>query len=454
MKLKITTGSIVSAAVLANALVSTQVHASGFALIEFSGSGMGNAFAGASASAEDASTVQFNPAGMTLLTGEQAVGVMHYIRPKADFSNNGSTGAVSLGSPALSGSNDDGGRDAYVPNFYYVRDINDQMKFGFGMNTPFGLATKYDDNWVGRYHAVESDVMTVNFNPSLSYKMDDKLSLGFGASIQYVDVILSSAIDFGAICYAALGPVACGALGATPQNADGFATLTGDNWGYGWNIGALYQFSKDTRVGLAYRSEVEHDVTGEADFTVPGAASFATASGAFVDTGLKASITLPDSLSASFYHSYDSKLALLADITWTGWSDFKELRIVYDNVNQPDSVTTEDWNNSLRYSLGANYRMDEKLLLRVGLAYDETPIPSAERRTPRVPGDNRTWLSFGAQYKLDKEFTIDVGYSHLFVSKTQINNTYESSVPTLEATITGDYDAAVDILSAQVTWNF
>ncbi|MDH5472560.1 MAG: outer membrane protein transport protein [Gammaproteobacteria bacterium] len=454
MKLKITTGSMTVAAVLANVLVSSQVHASGFALIEFSGSGMGNAFAGAAASAEDASTVQFNPAGMVLLNGEQMVGVLHYIRPVADFSNNSSTGAAILGSPALSGADDDGGRDAYVPNFYYVRDINEQMKFGFGMNTPFGLATQYDDNWVGRYHAVESDVMTVNFNPSLSYKLDDKLSLGFGVSAQYVDVILSSAVDFGSLCYAALGPAACGALGATPQAADGFATLTGDNWGYGWNMGVLYQFSKDTRLGLAYRSEVEHDVSGDADFTVPAAASFVTASGAFVDTGLKASITLPDSLSASVYHAYNSQLAVLADITWTGWSDFKELRIVYDNVNQPNSVTTEDWNNSLRYSLGANYRLDEKLLLRAGLAYDETPIPSAELRTPRVPGDNRTWLSFGAQYRLDNEFTIDLGYSHLFVSKTQINNTYESSIPTLAATLNGKYDAAVDILSAQVTWNF
>lgn len=434
--------------------ISQTALASGFALIEFSGSGMGNAFAGASAVAEDASTVQFNPAGMSLLDGRQMVGVLHFIHPTSDFSDQGSTAAAALGAGPLTGNEDDGGRNAYVPNFYYVQDINDKMKFGFGINAPFGLATKYDDTWIGRYHAVESDVKTVNFNPSISYRVDDKWSVGAGVSAQYVDVILSSAVDFGAICYAALGPGTCTTLGVAPQQNDGFAKLTGDNWSFGWNLGAIYEFSKDTRLGVAYRSQVKQDVDGDADFTVPGEAAFATASGAFVDTGLSASITLPETLSVSLYHDYDDKFAVLADITWTGWSSFEELRIVYDNPAQPDSVTTEDWNNSLRYSVGINYQLDEKIKLRGGIAYDETPIPSAERRTPRVPGDSRTWLSFGLQYKLDNEFTIDVGYSHLFVNKTHIDNTYESSIPTLAATIQGEYDASVDILTGQLTWNF
>jgi len=419
--------------------ISTQAQASGFALIEFGGSGMGNAFAGASAVAEDATTVQFNPAGMTLLKGRQATGVLHAILPKAGFSNSGST--LADGTTALSGGEDDGGRNAFVPNFYYVMDVDDKMKFGLGINTPFGLATKYDDNWIGRYHAVESDVKTVNFNPNISYKVDDKLSVGFGVTFQYVDVILSSAVDFGSL------------LGA-PQAVDGFVKFTGDNWAFGWNAGLLYQFSNDTRIGLAYRSEVTQDVSGSSDFTVPLAAAPVLGTGAFVDSGISAEITLPQSVSASAYHDYDNKWAVLADITWTGWSSFEELRIKYDNTLQPDSVTTEDWDDSLRYSIGANYKMDDKLLLRGGIAYDQTPISNAERRTPRVPGDNRTWLSFGAQYVVDKNIVVDFGYSHLFVSKTQINNTFESSQAALAATITGDYDATVDIFSAQATWKF
>ena len=419
--------------------VSTQAWAAGFALIEFSGSGMGNAFAGGAASAEDASTVQFNPAGMSLIEKDQVVGVLHLITPNAAFSSNESTLADGL--TPLSGNSNDGGRNALVPNFYWVKEINDKMKFGLGVNTPFGLATQYDDTWVGRYHAVESDVKTVNINPSISYRIDDNHTLGLGVSAQYAHVTLSSAIDFGT-------------LAGAPQQHDGFATLTADNWGYGWNIGWLYEFSDETRLGAAYRSEVKQDTKGNADFMVPESVAFVTSSGAFVDTGLTADITLPDSLSVSMAHQYNTEFELLADITWTGWSDFEELRIVYNNPLQPNSVTTENWDDSLRYSVGINYQMDEKLKLRGGLAYDASPIPSAVLRTPRLPSDKRIWLAFGAQYKWDTNLTLDVGYTHLFISNTNINNTFESSIPALAATIKGEYAASVDILSTQLTWTF
>ena len=104
---------------------------------------------------------------------------------------------------------------------------------------------------------------------------------------------------------------------------------------------------------------------------------------------------------------------LLADITWTGWSSFDELRIKFDNALQADGLTTEDWDDSFRYSIGVDWQYNQKITLRSGIAYDETPVPSAERRTPRVPGNSRTWLSFGGTYVIDDEFTIDIGYSHL-----------------------------------------
>ncbi|MCW8829887.1 MAG: outer membrane protein transport protein, partial [Gammaproteobacteria bacterium] len=169
--------------------------------------------------------------------------------------------------------------------------------------------------------------------------------------------------------------------------------------------------------------------------------------------GLNASVTLPQSLSMSVVHDMD-ELTLLADITWTGWSSFDELRIRYDNALQPDSVTTEAWDDTLRYSFGADYQYSDALTLRAGWAYDETPVPDAEHRTVRVPGNSRRWLSFGGTYIIDKEFTVDVGYSHLFISDTAINNSVESGIPTLASTLTGTYEASVDILSAQLRWNY
>jgi long-chain fatty acid transport protein len=129
------------------------------------------------------------------------------------------------------------------------------------------------------------------------------------------------------------------------------------------------------------------------------------------------------------------------------------LRIEYDNPAQPDSVTTEDWDDSNRYSIGLDYQYSDKMILRTGVALDETPVPSRERRTPRLPGNDRTWLSFGLSYLINPQMSVDVGYSHLFIDDAKIDNEFESSVPTLNATLEGEYEAEVDIFSAQLNWN-
>jgi long-chain fatty acid transport protein len=166
-------------------------------------------------------------------------------------------------------------------------------------------------------------------------------------------------------------------------------------------------------------------------------------------------VTTPASLSVSLSHHIE-QITYLADITWTGWSSFDELSIRYDTYPlQPDSTTTEDWNDTMRYAVGIDYQYTDKLVLRSGIAYDETPVPSPERRTPRLPGNDRTWLSFGASYQYSQQLSFDVGYSHLFVDDPKINNQYESDdIPTLRATLKGDYEASVDIISAQLNWHY
>ena len=439
-------GSLIRVAILAaiTSGFSTQLSASGFAITENSASAQGNSYAGAAAAAEDASTIWFNPAGMMKLDSNQIVVAGHFISPDSSFTNQGSTNAD--GSDLL-GDNDDAGIDAFVPNFYWVTAINDEMKFGLGINAPFGLKTEYNDTWVGRYHAVTSELRTLNINPSLAFQLNEKLSVGVGLNIMLVDVTLTSAIDFGALLN-------------SPGAADGFGDLEGDNLNgidgltYGLNMGVMYDITPKTTLGLAYRTEMDVDVKGTAKFKVPSAAAPILSSGAFQPSGaLEASITLPQSFSVSIAHDYEV-LTVLADITWTGWSSFDELRIEYENPAQPDSVTTEDWDDTFRYSIGLDWRQSEKLTLRTGVAYDETPIPSPERRTARIPGNDRTWLSFGGTYVINPAFTVDIGYTHLFISDTKINNTFESSQPALAATLTGTYEASVDILSAQLRWNY
>jgi len=443
-------------------------QASGFALIENSASGQGNAYAGAAAHAQDGSTIWFNPAGMMKLDRDQLVFAGHIVSPNASFTNNGSSQAAILGGGPLRGINDDGGSTAFVPNFYWVKTIDESTKFGLGVTVPFGLTTEYafdpnvgaDSNFVGRYHGVLSELKTININPSLAYKINDRVSVGGGLNIMLGTVELSSAIDFGAFCAATPAAGGCGGTGATPQDIDGFGLNTGDNYddlSLGYNLGITIEPGDNTTIGMAFRSEVEMKIRGSADFTVPTSNPFLSAavagSGAFVDTGLNAKVDLPASFSFSLSQRVN-KFNILADITWTGWSSFQELRIVYDNPSQPDTVTTENWNDTYRFSLGFDYQQSDKLVLRTGVAYDESPVPDADHRTVRLPGNDRTWLSLGLTYLFNPNMSFDVGYSHLFIKDAPINNTLESSVPTLNATATGEYKASVDILSAQFNWYY
>jgi len=428
---------------LLSCVIPGMAQASGFALIENSASGQGNAYAGAAAHTTDGSTIFFNPAGMMRLEGDSISIAGHLILPESSFQNNGSALSPLAGGGFLGGGDDDGGANAFVPNFYWVKSLDNEMKFGLGVQTLFGLATKYDRDWVGRYHAVETDFKTLNVNPSIAYQVNDKLSFGGGIDLLAADIILSNAVDFGAFI-------------ASPQAADGFAELTGDNFSdpsFGFNVGLQYLVDDDTVFGASFRSEIDVDLSGSADFTIPAALGGEGAlAPLFVDTGINASVTLPASLALSIARKVD-KITYLADITWTGWSSFDELRVEFDNPAQPDAVTTEDWDDTFRYSVGFDYQYSDKMVLRSGIAYDETPIPSAERRTARIPGNDRTWLSFGLSYTIDEQSSIDVGYSHLFIDDADINNTLEAAPPAdiLNATLTGQYDASVDILSVQ--WN-
>ncbi len=430
--------------------------AAGFALVEQSASGQGNAFAGATSAAEDASTIFFNPAGMTRIPGREAVAGIHWISPQSDFANNGSQ--LNLPSPPggalpLTGGNDDGGKDAFVPNLYYMQPVGEDLVAGIGINVPFGLSTEYDAGWVGRYHAIKSEVTTVNINPSLAWRVNDWFSVGGGISAQYIDVTLTSAVDFGSICTASeaagrLPPGTCSAASTGPLQSDGLADLSGNDWSYGFNLGLMFEPTSKSRLGLAYRSKIGYSVTGTGAFSVPSNVSFLTTTGSFIDTSISADVTLPESVAVGYYHEVTDRLALMADWTWTHWQRFSELRIDYASA-QPDSVTTEAWRNSNRYALGANYRVDDRLLLRFGLAYDETPIPDERHRTPRIPGNDRRWVSLGLNWAFSPATSLDFGYSHLFVSRTPIDETLSTGHE-----LKGNYDNSVDIASLQFNWRY
>ena len=441
-------------------------QAGSFGLIENSASGQGSAFAGASALGEDSSTVYFNPAAMTRLSGSQIVVAGHYIAPDAKFKNNGSTTALG---GSLSGNNATTDKGGFVPNIYYTTELPNNVHFGLGVNVPFGLATEFGNDWVGRYHANKSEISSININPSLAWKVTNKVSVGFGINIQYLDLTLTNNLDSALVCNklssnipapAKAGEPGCGTLSPNTASQDSSSKLTGDSIEIGWNTGLLIDITNHNRVGIAYRSAIKHKVSGKARYKLDSTLQaetdyFKSISGFNIvqDTSLKANAEVPATFSLSYVSEVTDKWTALFDWTWTEWSNLDSI-VIQQKGGIPGQESSLDLNyrNTNRLSAGVNYQLNEKLVLRSGLAYDETPIRSVEQTSARIPGNDRKWISFGAGYAFSEAWTIDVGYSHLFINDTNIDNNGGSS--SSGATLTGEYQSSVDIFSAQANYNF
>lgn len=440
---------IIAAALLAGGSAG-DARASGFALIEQGVRGLGNAFAGGAAVAEDATTIFFNPAGLTRLEGNNVEVAIHAINPSTEFTDQGSTLTPLLGDiPLTGGSGGNAGDLAMVPNIYWARKMNEKLFLGLGVNVPFGLATEYDRDWVGRYHGVESAVATININPTLAYKFTDKFSLGLGFNAQKLDGTFSNAIDYGTI-----NALVGAGLPLNPQADDGFVTIEADDYGYGYNLGFLFEQSEETRYGLSYRSEIDYELEGDATFTSPNAYTdiLAGLSG-LVDGPASSEVTLPQHASASVFHQLSDEWAMMGDVTWTGWSCIEELRIKFAS-GADDAVTTLDWNDTWRLAMGFTYSPNEKWDYRFGGAYDESPVPNPVLRTVRVPGNDRFWLTLGTSYQINDAFALSGGYAHLFFSNAGIDKGGVEPEEVTRGAIHGEYAASVDILSVQLSWSF
>jgi long-chain fatty acid transport protein len=330
-----------------------------------------------------------------------------------------------------------------------VWHVSDRVRVGFGLTSPFGLATAYDKDWVGKYNTYYTSLQTFDFNPALGMRVTDWLSVGAGASIQYAKADRRNMLDFGSICFnSGLGSGACTALGLTPQAADGRLELTADDWSVGYNVGILLHPTSRFRVGLAYRSRIHQRLDGTADFTVPEAAEPLTASGAFQDSDASAEITLPERASLSLYYEATPQLTLLGDVTWTAWSHFDELRVDFDNPAQPPIAEPEDWDDSFRYSIGARYQVTDEWVARAGFAFDETPIDS-DMRNPGIPGNDRLVFAVGAGYRLSDAVNIDFAYTYNRELEAQIDQSRSDS-----GTVEGNYNNSTHLLTAQAVWRF
>jgi len=247
-----------------------------------------------------------------------------------------------------------------------------------------------------------------------------------------------------------------GCAGTGGGSNDGSAKVTADSNAWGYNLGLLALLPNDFRVGVAYRSAMKQSLSGNFDITTPGNAAAVAAGNGLVNSGAKADVTLPSSISISAYQQLGPQWAVMADITKTNWSALQELRIRFDS-GQRDSVVTLNLIDSYRYSVGATYKPNDTWILRAGLAYDQSPVTNPADRTPRLPDADRTWLAIGAGLQASRNLNFDFGYAYITVSNAQVRKT---GVPSLSnenvfrGNLSVDYTGIIQILSAQARWTF
>ncbi len=412
---------------------------------------LGQAFSGAPTNIEDGSMVFFNPGAMSHVQGKLVSFAGYVAVPSARFQDNGSQLNPLVGGAQLQGGN--GGDSPHVvliPNFYYVQKLSERIAVGLGVNIPFGMESSYHADWKGRYQAIDSELATVNFNPAVSLKVTEVLSIGAGLDVQYLKSRLTNAIDFGTVCLQALGPMACTGQGLLPQVADGHVSLKGDSVGFGYNVGIFYTPDENTRFGVSYRSKVHHDVRGNANFSVPDNAAILTRGNAFVDTGASTSVTLPDNVMFGFYRRLNDSWAISADAMWTRWEHIQELRTKFSS-SQPDDVQALQWKNTWRYAFGVSYAppIVNKLTVRTGFAFDESPVPGSRVRSPRIPDNDRYWLTAGLSYAVFRNINLHAAYAYLFFNDASINRTGSTGDQ-----LAGKFSEHINIVGLQLDWRF
>lgn len=423
--------------------------ASGFQLMEQNVSGLGNAYAGAAANPENASTIYFNPAGMTQLQDREfSVGVAG-IGPSFKFNNDGSE----VGALGGTGDGGDAGGWAAVPNGYASWALTKDLYVGIGVGAPFGLKTEYDNPWLGAAQSTMFEVKTYNINPSIAFRVNEKVSLGLGINWQKVEADYERQVGVADI------PTFFGPIPASIA-AGSSVKLQLDDDAWGWNVGALFTLSPSTKVGLSYRSAIKYKVTGDIKVS-SSLESLADAGSSDAEADLK----LPDTFSLAVSQQLSEKWQMLGDVTWTGWSSIPEVDIIRStdttsyipviDVGQPAGASAQvletDFRDTWRVGLGATYKYNDAWKLKYGIAYDQTPVKRAETRLVSMPDNDRVWLSFGAQWAPSKTSSLDLGVTYIFIRDSKIDNDQ-----TLQGRgrVTGDYEGNIWILGAQYSMSF
>ncbi len=421
---------IVTFTALGLILAATNANAAGFHLREQSAAAQGNAFAGATAGAENISYAYFNVAGLTRHKGTQMNLGGTYIAPEASAHNiQGGAGEYSDVHNIV--------HAAVAPNMSFSHQLNDEVTVGLGVNVPFGMVTKYDTRWAGAHHGATSKVTAVTTTPMVAWKATDKLSIGAGLPIQYFKAKLTSGYN------------------GTPNSVSinsGYSKVEGDTVDVGYQLGAMYELDENTRFGINYRSEINHKLKGEIEST-----GFLGAKGPFMNQDINARVDAPAMLSVGAYHKLNDKWELMAEYQRVYWNSFDSIDIYGSEMNVPVqgyiSSTKENWRDANFYAIGASYQLDDQWKLRLGLAYDEAAVKLSDR-TPRIPDSNRIWYSVGLGYQYSENLSIDAAFTYIKAKEASIDMSAGQNAAMGPYDVTADYTNSVKMFGLSMNYSF
>ncbi|RAY95870.1 long-chain fatty acid transporter FadL [Enterobacter cloacae] len=383
-------------------IVSTSAWSAGFQLNEFSSSGLGRAYSGEGAIADDAGNASRNPALiMTFDSPMFSTGAV-FIDPDVNISGSSPFSGASLKADNIAPT-------AWVPNLHFVMPIDEHFGWGASVTSNYGLATEFNNNYPAGDYGGKTDLTTVNLNLSGAYRLNDSWSFGIGINSVYADAKIERYTGE--------------QTENIPKNSDKIASMKSEEWAYGWNAGILYELDKDNRWGLTYRSDVKIDFEGgyksgilsdvngvipDAGTTIPWGTSGQSVPGSL-------SLNLPEMWEISGYNRVAAQWAIHYSLTYTSWSQFQELRAI-DSNGQTLFYKDESFHDAYRIALGTTYYMNQNWTFRSGIAFDDSPVP-ADKRSISIPDQDRLWLSTGATYSVNKNTSIDAGISYMHGQK-------------------------------------
>jgi len=432
---------------------SMEANGAAFQSYEQSATLLGGADAG-TAVTSDPSIQFYNPAGMAFIKHTELGISSEGIRTNTNMTVSKSTNI--LGKP-VAGTTTPPETSSILPAFFFIHPVTDKLTFGFGVEVPFGLETDYPLDSKVRYFATDSKIETINLNPSMAIKINDKLAVGMGFDATYSKIRLNREIDGRGLLSPAILQ-----LPYLKNMGDILLQNKADGWDYGWNAGIYLIPCQSTHIGLAYHSAMDPHLSGTSQ--ISGIPSNAVAINIVKDTvGLEngvgtvsSNLALPAYITLSISHEITPRWTVMADVENIRWSTLQNIKLKYGGTNSKFLNATTPvlpfrYRNTWHLALGQSYQAAKDLVLRMGIAFDESPIPN-QFRNPLLPSKNRYWVALGGTYTINKHASVSIGYAHIFVQHNTVNNSLPTPLGT--QTLIAHYSGGADIVGVQLNIRF